>query len=256
MFGQSHKFFRDPSVFQTAGDLGSAKKTANTTYYVDAVSGTDPGSNGDIPDGADPRTFSLWFKQEIDVTAGGSQDKLFGYGDQFGGEAFDIGLNGGGIELRHFGGNIVFGSGFDFDGTDAGWHQLAVRVNSGASTFADVNVFLDGSQLSVSSGSQYLSETLNTTENIDGFGIGSTSISALMSAQNGFQGWLDEFRIYDTALTNMEIMDLANAAGSASGLGAGMAVPEPAGLLMAMFASVCFLIARQSTCLDGGTRAR
>ncbi len=207
-FGQAHKFFRDPSVFQTAGGGGTAKEQANTTYYVDAASGTDAGSNGDIPDGAAPRTFSLWFNQEVDVTAGGSQDKLFGYGDQFAGEAFDIGLNGGGIELRHFGGSIVYGSGLDFDGTNAGWHHLAVRVNNNAATFADVNVFLDGSQLSVASGS--VSETLNTTENIDGFGIGSTSISAFSAAQNGFQGWLDEFRIYDNSLSDSEIIELAS----------------------------------------------
>lgn len=210
-FGQSHKFFRDASVYQTSEGGGTAKEQANTTYYVDATSGSGPGSNGDVPDGASPRSFSLWFKQEVDVTAGGSQDKLFGYGEGFSGEAFDIGLDGGGIQLRHFGGNIVYGSGFDFDGTDAGWHHLVVRVNSGASDFSSVNVILDNMQLAVSSSTTgALTESLSTGENIDGFGIGTTSIEALMSAQNGFQGWLDQFRIYDHALNNQEIADLYN----------------------------------------------
>lgn len=160
---------------------------------------------GVVPSGNSERTFSLWFNQ----TGGVGQQKIFGYGDNVADTAFDVGLEVGGIRLRTFGGNIAYGENqFDFDGTDAGWHHLAVRVNSGASTFGDVDVFVDGSLLSVGTvNGDAINDSINTTDSQ--FGIGTTSIDTGGAIPNGFDGLLDEFRIYDNALTNGEIGALA-----------------------------------------------
>jgi arylsulfatase A-like enzyme len=159
---------------------------------------------GLVPSGAAERTISIWFNQTADQAS--LQDKLFGYGAGSAGNAFDLSLEDGGIRLRHFGGTVAWGSGFDFDGTDAGWHHLAVRVNASASTFADVDVFLDGVQLAVTDNSGQ-GVTINTTDS--SFGIGTTSITTSSANTQGFKGSLDELRIYDSALIESEIATLA-----------------------------------------------
>lgn len=156
---------------------------------------------GIVPSGASARTFSLWFNQASSV----GQSKLFGYGSSAAGKAFDIGLEGDGVRLRHFGGFVTFGSGLDFDGVDAGWHHLAVRVNEGAITFADVELFLDGSRILPQSGGA-TSVVLDTASAL--FALGS---SATPGAAQGFDGLLDEFRIYNSALQFGQIRDLAEA---------------------------------------------
>jgi hypothetical protein len=216
VFGQSHRFRDDFFVGSVA--------TASTTYYV---------PNGVAPTGANPRTFSLWFNQIASVA--NHQNKLFGYGTGTSGNAFDVGLEGGGIRIRHFGGNATWGSGFSFTngGANAGWHHLAVRVNNGASTFANVDMFLDGVQLTgVGTGGGGLTTTLNTINNADGFGIGTTSILTGGAAQNGFKGWLDEFRIYNTALTDSEIIALS-------------IIPEPGSMALALLGALGFAFGRR-----------
>ncbi|MDQ8191561.1 sulfatase-like hydrolase/transferase [Roseibacillus persicicus] len=157
--------------------------------------------SGVVPSGTSARTFSLWFNQSSST----GQSKLFGYGAGSAGRAFDVGLEGGGIRLRHFGGFITYGSNYDFDGTDAGWHHVAVRVNADASTFADVDVFLDGSLLTPQAGGA-TAVTLDTAAAL--FAIGS---STTPGAAFGFDGLIDEFRIYDSAIGGRNIAELAEA---------------------------------------------
>ncbi len=238
--GQSHKFWRDPSVFSLA--------SANSTYYIPP---------GVVPSGAAARTITTWFRQRADITAGGSQDQLWGYGTNVAGEALNLSLEGGGLRIRHFGGNITYGSGYQFyeenpDGTpnvgaDAGWHNVALRVNSGATTFADVDVFLDGMLLAVSAtGGAGTGQALNTVEQdtsgagtpgfpTHGFGIGASSELAGLSAQNGLDGWLDDFRVYDTALSDAEIGLIAR-------------IPEPASALLMILGFTGSLLAVRRRC--------
>ncbi len=216
VFGQSQKFWRDPSDFNLA--------SANGTYTI---------APGVVPSGAAQRTISVWFNQEIDITSGGSQDKLWGYGTNVAGQALDLSLEGGGLRTRHFGGNITYGSGFDFQSghADGGWHLATLRVNAGATTYADVDVFLDGVQLAVSAtGGTGITQSINTVEQNNpatgfpghGFGIGTSSERAGGSSQNGIAGLLDDMRIYDTALSDSDIKALWVAGG----------IPEPASAVL------------------------
>ncbi|MBK1827312.1 sulfatase-like hydrolase/transferase [Haloferula rosea] len=170
------------------------------------VSGDDPGGivsipASTVPSGNSPRTFSMWFKQAAEA----GQDKLFGYGNNAAGQAIDFGLEAGGLRIRHWGGSITYGTGFDFAGTDGGWHHVALRVGENATTFADVDVFLDGRRLLPEAGGA-TSVALNTANSSFAIGSSATPASAL-----GFDGYLDEFMAWDSALTGIQIQELAEA---------------------------------------------
>lgn len=158
-------------------------------------------SSGVIPSGNTARTFSLWFNQQAEAV----QNKLFGYGAAAAGRALDVSLEGGGIRIRHFGGNVTYGSGLDFSAANAGWHHVAVRVNDDATTFQDVDVFLNGNLLPISAQAGGGAEvTLDTAASIFGFGT-----SATPGGELGFDGLIDEFRAYDSALSPANIRELA-----------------------------------------------
>lgn len=156
-------------------------------------------ASGVAPSGAAARTFSVWFNQE-NLS---SQSKIFGYGGDTPGRAFDLSLEGSGIRLRHFGGFITYGSGFSFVGSDGGWQHLAVRVKNNAATFADVDVFLNGQALAPIAGGA-TGVTLNTASAPLALGSSATPGAAI-----GFEGFLDEFRLFDSALTVTHIRELA-----------------------------------------------
>ena len=208
---------------QTANNNDSNEPTGATTgvagAFGEAYNFTTTGlitvGSGVVPSGSSARTISVWFNQDVDLA--GKQNKLFGYGTNSAGEALDIGFEGGGVLLRHFGGNITYGSGFDFDGTDAGWHHLALRVNSSASTFADVDVFLDGVKLSVTAtGGGGTGVSINTAASV--FALGGTTVPTVTS-DHYFDGSVDELKIFSNALTDGEVAALA-------------VVPEPGSLAL------------------------
>ncbi len=161
---------------------------------------------GHVPSGNTPRTFSLWFQQ----SALNGQNKMFGSGTGTAGATFDVGLESGGIRIRHFGGNITYGSGNDFLPTaaQAGWHHLAVRVNTNATTFAGVEVFLDAVKLAVTATANTgTNQTPNTTDTT--FGIGNTTVTTSGANNSDFDGFLDEFQVYQSALPDAQIATLA-----------------------------------------------
>ena len=181
---------------------------------------------GVVPFGAAERTFAVWINQ----TGNNNRNKVFGYGagniDGNGntGESFDVGLEAGGVRNRNFNGNITYGSGLNL--LNDGWHHLAVRVNPGATNFGDVDYFLDGVLLAPQNGSDPdLNDTLAIPDSP--FGIGGTSVVGGIN-NSGFQGLLDDFRIYDNALTNSEIAALAVVP----------AIPEPTTAILALMCSV------------------
>ncbi|MFN3165543.1 MAG: LamG-like jellyroll fold domain-containing protein [Phycisphaeraceae bacterium] len=212
VFGEAFSFMRD--------DVGNAGNNTLPGEPLDFETGVRTAVTGVAPAGAAERTIMLWFNYD----GGPGQNKLFGYGgnntdsDATTGEALDVGLEADGIRLRNFNGNMLYGEGFDFaadtdglgtPGADAGWHHLAVRVNTGATTFNDLDIFLDGVKLSAQlvngAPDADLDDTLAITDSA--FGIGNIGYDHYLL--NGFNGLIDEVRIYDNALTDQEIADLA-----------------------------------------------
>lgn len=161
-------------------------------------------SQNTAPNGSDARTIAFWFNQE----AVGVENKMFGYGTGGFGRSFDVSLEGGGIRLRYSGGNVTWGSGFDFVGADAGFHHLAIRVPNNANDYLDVEMFLDGQPLTgIPTGGNPAGTGINT-----GGGTNTTlnvGRSPVFSPAGDYIGLIDDFRIYDDALTDTEISDLA-----------------------------------------------
>jgi len=150
---------------------------------------------GVAPMGNAPRTFSLWFNQ----VALASQNKIFGYGLHSAGTCVDVAVNSGGIMLYHWGGNVTWGGGsHNFVGADAGFHHLAVRVNDNAKTFADVDMILDGQKLAITAGASTV--TINTGNSVFRIGRGENG--------QGFNGLIDDFYMYNRALTDEEIAQI------------------------------------------------
>jgi len=146
---------------------------------------------GVAPVGKTPRTFCMWFNQyQIQ-----GQSKMFGYGLRSAGNAMDVAVEVGGIRIYHWGGNILYGGQFDFGGADVGFHHLAVRVNEGAQTFEDVDVFINGQQQVIDSGAATVA--IDTGDSPVVFGCGENNAA--------FTGLLDEIYVYDRALTQEEI---------------------------------------------------
>ncbi|WP_197524940.1 LamG-like jellyroll fold domain-containing protein [Botrimarina hoheduenensis] len=158
------------------------------------------------PTGNDPRTIAFWFSQEQQ----GVENKMFGYGRSNTGQSFDVSLEGGGIRLRYSGGNVTWGSGFDFTGASAGFHHLAIRVPSGAVDYLDIDVFLDGVELPATpTGGNPGATLINTSGGMaTNLNLGR---SPAFDPAGDFIGLLDDFRLYDTALNDAEIGDLASA---------------------------------------------
>jgi hypothetical protein len=162
-----------------------------------------PASQNLTPNGNSPRTIAFFFKQE----QVGIENKIFGYGTANPGQSFDVSLEGDGIRLRYSGGNVTWGSGFDFTGADAGFHHLAIRVPNGALDYLDIDVLLDGNPLvGVPTGGSPASTSINTgggsVTNLD---IGRSPVFA---ASGDYIGLIDDFRIYNNALTDQEIRNL------------------------------------------------
>ncbi len=162
-----------------------------------------PASQNPAPVSNNPRTIAFFFSQELV----GVENKMFGYGSGGTGQSFDVSLEGGGIRLRYSGGNVTWGNGYDFTGADAGFHHLAIRVPNGAFDYLDVEVLLDGDPLvGVPTGGNPGGTFINTgggsATNLD---IGRSPVFA---PSGDFIGLIDDFRIYDTALTDAQIRNL------------------------------------------------
>ena len=182
------------------GVLGDAIRLPNDdgVSYVHLPASLNPAPNGDAP-----RTIAFLFSQELV----GSENKMFGYGTANPGRSFDVSLEGGGIRLRYSGGNVTWGSGYDFAGGDAGFHHLAIRVPNGAIDYLDIEVLVDGNPLAgVATGGSPGSTIINTgggvATNLD---IGR---SPAFAPSGDFIGLIDDFRIYDIALTDQQIREL------------------------------------------------
>lgn len=190
-------------ITDVPGVLGEAIRLPNDdgASYVRIPSFVNPAPNGN-----DARTIAYWFSQETI----GVENKMFGYGSGGTGQSFDLSLEGGGVRLRYSGGNVTWGSGLDFTGSDAGFHHVAIRVPEDAFDYLDIDVFLDGQLLT---GTPTGGSPGSTSINTGGGSATELNIgrSPVFAPAGDYIGLIDDFRIYDTALSNVEIGDLAGA---------------------------------------------
>jgi len=171
---------------------------------------------GLVPSGNAPRTFACWFRQINDpaVDSISAQNKIFGYGSRSadpgttGLESFDVSLrydytnSENDIEIRGWGGV--------HQSRDAGpryedeqeWQHLAIVVPDGATTFGEIQIYIDGVELPRNEGNSWLINTADTL-----FSIG--TVISNNTSSNDYNGYIDEFYIYDIALTQQEVADLA-----------------------------------------------
>ncbi|MEO1497532.1 MAG: LamG-like jellyroll fold domain-containing protein [Planctomycetota bacterium] len=183
------------------GVLGEAIRLPNDDELSYVVL---PASNNPTPAGGAARTIAFWFSQ----AAVGVENKIFGYGDAGLGRSFDVSLEGGGVRLRYSGGNYTWGSGLDFVGDNAGYHHLAIRVPESAVDYADIEVFLDGAMLA---GVPTAGDPAGTPISTGGGSPTSLNLgrSPAFDPAGDFIGLLDDFRIYSSALSDLEIGELA-----------------------------------------------
>ncbi len=206
----------DEGTGTSAADASSLGNTANkvggggswVTSGAPAGNAYDfPGGGGNyfvanvgaaLPIGAAERTMIAWINPDQ-----ASQDRKFvGYGTSGAGNAFNFTVEGSGIRFRHGGGNVTYGGG---DVTPNDWYHIAMRVNSGASLTGDVDVFINGVQAAVTgTASGGTGITLDTALGAGEFRIGSNF------QNNSFDGSVDDVQLYDTALSDGDIVALFN----------------------------------------------
>lgn len=205
--GNGHDGNIDPSAY---GPIPSASSLFGESFKFTADNlpeGIVSAPAVAIPSGTAARTISIWFNLEGDS----GEYTLFGYGSANPGQYLGLSIVNGSLMIRHHGGNISYGTGFDFTGRDAGWHHVTLRVNEAATTFADVDIFLDGKKLEVTGeASAGLGQSLNTAETA--LVLGGSSIG-YWNINRPFEGRLDDFSVWDRALTNAQIKKVAEVPG-------------------------------------------
>ncbi len=144
-----------------------------------------------LPTGAASRSVELWFK-----TSSALHQSLFTYGSRANNEEFGLWIDAGGATLTGWG----YGGGNDPVFTpaagveDGKWHQVVETYNGTA-----ITLYLDG----VSLGSQAM--TRNTIIDSYGLQIGDVVVPGDINSAFNFNGSLDEFSIYTTALTQTDV---------------------------------------------------
>jgi formylglycine-generating enzyme required for sulfatase activity/serine/threonine protein kinase len=192
---------------------------ANAAYAFDGKYLT-PGSKTIVlpacgPLGKSPRTFSVWAK-----TATRDTQVLFDYGGAVEGDAtappgsaFQLTLSYGIYGITASTGHSAVT--YQADYTDNQWHHFVWIVpDTERPTTADIQLFLDGTLVSVSS--------RKTHDVNSALAVKTTKTKIVVGDQ--FTGVLDDIRIYDRALTSEEVADLFNVEASADG-SRGFAVP-------------------------------
>ncbi len=151
------------------------------------------GSDSNLPQGAAPRTMSLW----VQATANGSHQTFFNYGTFATNERFGL------LEVGDR--EYFVGENEDLQGNvtvdDGAWHHLAVTYDG-----TTVTIFVDGTQ-DVSS--TLSGDTLNTTG--PAFAIGTT---VSQTSREPLDGSVSDIRVYDRVLSAQEITELATLTGS------------------------------------------
>ena len=183
-----------------SGILGTGFGTPGPANYVEVADNATAG----LYAGNAARSISLWYSADTVLTQG----RLIGSGSGAAAQ-FDITLetasnsNGVSIGLRYGNGNMFWsGGGIDLD--DGELHHVAVTYD-GTNLVADssLRVYIDGVLQTRDGGNNNNSGQALVTG--DGFWIASETTHI-----RGFNGVIDEVRVYDHALSQSEVTDLAS----------------------------------------------
>lgn len=163
------------------------------------VEGMNPGNN--LPVGNSPRTFSAWINTGVYNQYG---NNIFHYGTQQAAPTNMHFLITGVLGLGNgYGFGVVYGN---FNLIDSTWHFVTGVYEGGTERIT--NLYVDG-KLDVSG-------TISTEPNTI---LGTNwRMGRFMEGSANFQGYLDEVRVYNAALTQQEVWDLYQSTTTAPGL--------------------------------------
>ncbi|MGB1815583.1 MAG: clostripain-related cysteine peptidase, partial [Rubripirellula sp.] len=176
---------------------------ANSAYYFDGTDTKDdfietlyPG-----PVGTSARTVTFWAK-----TTESQRQPVIGWGAPVDGQQFLIELDDddfGGVTVNAYNQSITY----EIDGLDDQWHHYAVVLLEEVSpTLADIRVYQDGVMLQ-SPGNYFNANLPLSTSNENSISIGKY-LTDQGSDDVQFDGYLDDIRIYDRALSSDDVFDL------------------------------------------------
>ncbi|MGB0775357.1 MAG: LamG-like jellyroll fold domain-containing protein, partial [Akkermansiaceae bacterium] len=156
-----------------------------------------------LPTGNSARTVSAWVRTSS--TSPAELQVVFGYGINSNGQRFSIRLDGSAtqrLRLEVQGGFIVGSTQLN----DGQWHHIAVVVDdfnsNGTTNVNEARLYVDGQRETISS---------SGSRAIDTSASGGSLIGGSPHAANySFTGDIDELQIHSSALTDAEVLSLAN----------------------------------------------
>jgi hypothetical protein len=178
----------------TLGTNGDPQNDPNTAVTLNGTTGwlQDTSPTG-LPTGAASRSVELWFK-----TTSAAHQSLFTYGSYANNQEFGLWIDPNGATLTSWG----WGGGDDptFTTTsavnDGKWHQVVLTYDG--STIA---LYLDGQVRGTSP------QTRNTVIDAAGLQIGAVNDATDINNGFPFAGSLDEFSVYNTAITATDVLN-------------------------------------------------
>jgi hypothetical protein len=184
----------NPTYFNgvTLGVTGDLPNDSNTGVTLDGsndyIQDTTPTG---LPTGSSSRSVELWFK-----TSATTQQALFAYGSYANGEEFGLWINAGGSGFTGWGWGAAYDATFNASSNveDGKWHQVVETYNG-----STLIVYLDG--VSLGSGAM----TRNTVVDSYGLQIGAVVDPGDPNSGFNFKGSLDEFSLYNAALTQTQV---------------------------------------------------
>ena len=217
-------------AYDNSAGIGASPQGGGHAYFDATGTGNDPHVivdttvQGNLPVGSSSRTIMAWINADASQPHTGN---IFSYGTNLTGERASFRLDTTGAIRFEVQGGYTYG-GADLRG--AGWTHVAVVIDDfKTDTTTDVSeakLYVNGVEVgSYTSAAQ----AINTVAGGINTSIGNSSQNY---ATSGFNGGIDDVRIYDTALTQGEIASI-------------VAVPEPSSTALIGLAGLGFILRRR-----------
>lgn len=216
--------------YDNSASIGASTQGGGHAYFdATATTANDPHIiidstvAGNLPSGGSARTFAAWIYVEANQPHSGN---IFTYGTNAVGQRSTIRIDATGAIRYEVSGGFIYGG---IDLRDNSWHHIAVVLDDfDTNMTTDVNeakLYVDGVEVDSYTSQSF---TVNTVTGGINTTIGNSSINY---AANGFNGAVDDLRVYDTALSANEI--------------AALAVPEPGSTALLGLTGLAFLLRRK-----------